>query len=101
MSEAEYFRRLFVLLEAWFLSETDPDIYWDAGPGERLNRSAQAFSEVASKENISLAVTVYPKRNSLLLQFKERPNCWVRVIRNGQIIMDSRPDVWHMLSTLR
>lgn len=93
MSEAEYIRRRFVLLEAWFLSETEHNIYWDAGPGERLNQSAQAFSEVARKENLSLAITVYPKRNSLLLQFRERPISWVRVIRNGQIIMDSRSEV--------
>jgi hypothetical protein len=93
MSEAEYIRRLFVLLEAWFLSETEHDIYWDAGPGERLNRSAQAFSEVARKENIPLAITVNSKRNSLLLQFSKRPSCWVRVIRNGQTLMDSRSGV--------
>jgi hypothetical protein len=90
MSETEYMRRLLVLLEAWFMSETEQDVFWDAGPGERLNRSAQAFSEIARKENLALVITVYPKRNSLLFQFKERPTCWVRVLRDGRILMDSK-----------
>jgi hypothetical protein len=35
----------------------------------------------------------------LLFQFKERPACWVRVLRDGRILMDSKSWVWS-LSTI-
>jgi hypothetical protein len=90
MSETEFMRRLFVLLEAWFMSEAENEIYWDAGPGERLKRSAKAFSEVAKIENLPLMITVFPKQNCLIFRFRERPVSWVRVLRDGRLLRDTR-----------
>ncbi len=87
LTEEQFLKQLETLLAAQNGARNGQAVFWDLGPGERLQKTLAEFAHVAKKEGIALKILA--RQKSLAMFFLddegEKPRGF-RVVRKDQII---------------